>query len=103
MMLGKNVGRHDTQHNEIYYNDTQHIGIICDILNLHVCSTFGAMTLSITTFIITTLYHYAECNILFIVMLNVIMLSVIMLSFVAPNVEHTFIFRILQNNPIPIC
>jgi hypothetical protein len=41
------------------------------------------MTLSITM-----LCHYAECRLLFIIMLNAIILSVIMLSVVAP--EPTF-------------
>ncbi len=34
---------------------------------------------------ISTLYHYAECLILFIIMLNGIMLSVVMLSVVGLN------------------
>jgi hypothetical protein len=40
------------------------------------------MTLSIAT-----LYYYAECHILFVVMLSVIRLGVIMLSVVVPNLS----------------
>jgi hypothetical protein len=69
--------RHDSQHNDIQHNDTQHKGLISDIQHnndLPLC--------------------YAECGILFmimlkvimlrVVMLNVVLLSVIMLSVVAP-------------------
>jgi len=42
--------------------------------------------MSITTHSLTTLYHYAECHILFVVMVNVVMPSVIMLSVVMVNV-----------------
>jgi len=38
------------------------------------------------TFSITMLFHYADCLVLFIVMLSVIMLSVIMLSVIMLNV-----------------
>jgi hypothetical protein len=55
-------------------------------------SNYGAMTLStmifsittliikglFATFSITTLCHYAECRVIFIVMLNVILLTVIL-------------------------
>jgi hypothetical protein len=36
---------------------------------------------------ITALYHYAECSILFIVMLNVPMLSVILLNVIMLHVD----------------
>jgi hypothetical protein len=42
----------------------------------------GAMTLSITTFSIIMLCHYAEYHILFVILLNVIILSVVMLNVV---------------------
>jgi hypothetical protein len=35
--------------------------------------------------------RYAECCLIFIVMLNVVMLSVIMLSVVAPIAQHTMV------------
>jgi hypothetical protein len=43
------------------------------------------VTFSIIKHSLTTLCHYAECRVLFIVMLNVIMLNVVMLSVVAPS------------------
>ncbi len=61
-------GRHDTQHNGIQHNDTQHKG-------LDLC-----VTMSITDTQHSNALHNAEClygegNVLFFVMLNVIMLS----------------------------
>jgi hypothetical protein len=51
---------------------------------------FSLTTLStngfFATFSITKLCHYAECCVLFIVMLNVIMLSVVMLNVIMLNV-----------------
>jgi hypothetical protein len=38
------------------------------------------MTLSISTFTITLICHYAECRILFIIMLSIVMLNDIMQS-----------------------
>ncbi len=37
------------------------------------------------TLSVTTLCYYAECRVLFVVMLNVVMLNVIMLSVMAPE------------------
>jgi hypothetical protein len=56
--------------------NTQHKGFICDTQHKSHSAKF---TLSIAT-----LCHYAECCILFIIMLNVIMLSIIRLIVVAP-------------------
>jgi len=71
--------RHDihhnyTQHNDIEHYDTQHKGLICDTQH---------------TWHLALLCHYAECcyaecRILFFIMMNVIKLSVIMVSGVAP-------------------
>jgi hypothetical protein len=63
-------GRHDTQHydtqhNDIQHNDTQHKGLVCDTHH-------------------NSALHYAECRILFIVILGVIMLNATVLSVVAP-------------------
>ncbi len=62
-------------------------------------TTLNTMTFSITTLSITKLYHYAECNILFdvmlsVIILNVVMLSVVMLSVVTPkNSQYSPIFH----------
>ncbi len=55
--------RHDTQH-----NDTQHKGLF---------ATFSITTFSIMTISITMLCHYAECRILFNIMLDIVMLGVV--------------------------
>jgi hypothetical protein len=62
----------DTQHNDIQHTDTQHYGLIYD--NQHI--RYG----------ITTVYHYAECRVLFVVKLNVVMLSVFTLSVIMLSV-----------------
>ncbi len=72
--------RHDTQHNDIQHNDIQQI-IICD-------SQYKWES-ALTTFSITTFWHYvgchhAECHISFSVMLNGIMLSVVMMNVMMP-------------------
>jgi hypothetical protein len=55
---------------------------------LTAATTFSVTTLIIkglhVTLSITTLLHYAECSVLFIVMPNSILLSVVMLSVLAP-------------------
>ncbi len=70
---------HDnTQHSDILYDDTQHN----DTQHKGLQATFNMLTFSIMT-----LCHYAEClaqcNDLFIAVLNVIMPSVVMLSVMA--------------------
>ncbi len=51
--------RHDTEH-----NDTQHKGLTCD--------TYHKWHLAYTALGKTTLCHYAECDVLFIIMLSVV-------------------------------
>jgi hypothetical protein len=53
------------------------------------------------------LAHYAECRILFIIMLSVILLNVVMLSVVAPtssppNVWHQLVYQSGALSPRPI-
>jgi hypothetical protein len=72
-----NVQHNDTQHNDIQHNDTQHKELLCD--------TQYKRQSALTTLSITILCYYAECRILFAIMLNVIMLNVIMLIVVAPT------------------
>ncbi len=82
-----NIQHYDTQHNDTLHNDikkngTQHKGLVYDIqLN-------------------NPLPFYAECRILFIVMLNVFMLSVIMLSVVA---AHKMILLVVNRHIIKGC
>jgi hypothetical protein len=62
--------RQDTQHNDIWYNDTQYIRLTCDTQRKSI------KTLSITMLCLYAERHYAVCHVLFIVMLNVVMPSV---------------------------
>jgi hypothetical protein len=47
------------------------------------------MTLGINDIPYTNLNHYAECHVLFAVMLSVILLNVVMLIVMAPSAKHT--------------
>ncbi len=65
---------HDTQHNGIHHNDTQHKGIICDTQHKwHSSWQYNAIMQSLRAFVKYDLKS-----------LNVILLNVIMLSVVAP-------------------
>jgi hypothetical protein len=79
---------HNTQHNDIQHNDIQHKELIHD--TQHKCLS------------ITTLYHYAECRVLFIVMLNVVMLNVIMLSVMGPVNRQAYLVFLLLQNPLMV-
>ncbi len=71
------LGRHDTQHNDIQPNDTQHKGLKSDI---EYNDTQHNETLPLCR------CHCAECRDLFIGLLSVIMLSVVMLNLVMLNI-----------------
>ncbi len=70
---------------------------------------FNAMTLSIkglfATFNITTLSHYSECCVLFIVMPNVILLSVVVLNIIMLIVVmlNVIMLIIIMLNVIMLC
>jgi hypothetical protein len=86
-LIGLNLNffrRLDTQHDDIQHNDTKHKGLIYDAQHM----TLG----------VTTLCHYPECGILFVVMLSVTMGNVVMLSAVALfcEVEVGLPFKILS-------
>ncbi len=70
------VRHHDTQHNDIGHNDTQQT----TLSKKGFFATFSITTFSIMTLSITMLCHYAECCILFTIMLNEVMLSFVILN-----------------------
>jgi hypothetical protein len=87
------VLNHNTQHNDIRHNDIQHKELIHD--TQHKCLS------------ITTLYQYAECRVLFVVILSVIILSdvklnVIMLSVMGPVNRLAYLVFLLLQNPLMV-
>jgi hypothetical protein len=69
--------RHDTQHNDFQYNDTQHKGFICDtqLKWQSALQQRSAITISVTFYFVTMLNG---------IMLGVFMLNVVMLSIMVP-------------------
>ncbi len=63
---------YDTSHNDIQHNDTHHKWVICDTQH--------------KVHNITTLCHYDECHVLFIIKQNFVMLSFLMLNVVMQSV-----------------
>jgi hypothetical protein len=66
---GRGHWRHDIEHNDIHYNDTQHNGHNCDSQHYAMLNGTLAFTLSL----------------IFIIMLSVVILNVVVLRVVAPR------------------
>ncbi len=81
------IRRHDTQHNSIQYNDTQHKGFLRHSAQL-TFSINDTQHNNSLYWLPTADCQIAGCRISLIVMLIAIMLSVVMLSVVAPCLLH---------------
>ncbi len=85
--------RHDTRHNDIQHNDTQQEQLISDIehnvteqeqLISDIKHNDTQQEELISDIQYNDTVHFAECRILFTLMLNVTKISVVMLNVVAP-------------------
>ncbi len=82
---------HDAQHNDTQHNDIELKGLKCD--------TTG-VTLSITLLWKYAEHHYAECCILFIIMLNVIMMCAIIQYVMGVVMLNVFMLSVVNQSAV---